>query len=50
MSPRKSIGDVVGDAPAEAPEIPARQPPAAEEGTSGGGGRSPSGPAPRVSR
>ena len=30
MSPRKSIGDVVGDAPAEAPEIPARQPPAAD--------------------
>ena len=30
MSPRRSIGDVVGDAPAEAPEIPARQPPAAE--------------------
>ena len=30
MSPRRSIGNVVGDAPAEAPEIPARQPPAAE--------------------
>ena len=30
MSPRKTIGDVIGDAPAEAPEIPARQAPAAD--------------------
>ena len=30
MSRRKLIGDVVGDAPAEAPEIPARQVPAAD--------------------